>query len=349
MAEIGEGESVEVKGSGAKPYVLRNSGGVYSCSCPAWRNQSSPIEKRTCKHLKRIRGDAAELARIGSAGNRVGTRVSSQPSKRDQEANVLLASNWEPHIDPTGWWMSEKLDGVRALWDGKRFLSRQGNEFLAPDWFVQSLPETRLDGELWIGRGQFQETVSVVRSRSRSEEWRWVQFLVFDAPLHDGVWETRMKFLKQTLPKVGKTQKIVALLSQTKCKGTEHVWAELSRVENEGGEGLMLRQPGSKYELGRSETLLKVKRFLDAEARVVGYQPGKGKHAGKLGALLVELEDGTKFSLGTGFTDKQREAPPALGSFVTFHYQELSKAGVPRFPSFLRIADFPVAKKKSRR
>jgi len=100
-----------------------------------------------------------------------------------------------------------------------------------------------------------------------------------------------------------------------------------------------LRQPGSKYEFGRSETLLKVKRFLDAEARVIGYQPGKGKHSGKLGALMVELEDGTKFSLGTGFTDQQRESPPSIGSFVTFRYQELSKTGVPRFPSFLRIAD----------
>lgn len=166
-----------------------------------------------------------------------------------------------------------------------------------------------------------------------------MQFLVFDAPEHGGIWEARLKFLKEMLPKKGKTKEPVSLLSQAKCKGPEHVWEELDRVENEGGEGLMLRQPGSKYEFGRSETLLKVKRFLDAEARVIGYQPGKGKHSGKLGALMVELEDGTKFSLGTGFTDQQRESPPSIGSFVTFRYQELSKTGVPRFPSFLRIAD----------
>ncbi|MFN9434913.1 MAG: hypothetical protein ACK6DC_08240 [Planctomycetota bacterium] len=129
MADIKDGDSVEVKGSGAKPYVLRNNGGVYSCSCPAWRNQSAPIEKRTCKHLKKIRGEAAEVARVGSAGQQSASKLVSKASNAERDAQVLLASNWESHIDPTGWWMSEKLDGVRSLWDGRRFLSRQGNEF----------------------------------------------------------------------------------------------------------------------------------------------------------------------------------------------------------------------------
>ncbi len=65
MADLNDGESVEMKGSGAKPYVLKNVGGVYSCTCPAWRNQSIAIERRTCKHLRKLRGDAAEEVRIG--------------------------------------------------------------------------------------------------------------------------------------------------------------------------------------------------------------------------------------------------------------------------------------------
>jgi DNA ligase-1 len=99
----------------------------------------------------------------------------------------------------------------------------------------------------------------------------------------------------------------------------------------------MLRQPGSAYEVGRSATLLKVKTFKDAEATVIGHQAGAGKHKGRLGALLVRLADGTEFAVGTGFTDKERAAPPAVGSVITFRYQELSDAGVPRFPSYVGV------------
>ena len=65
MPDLQDGESVEIQGSGSRPYVLKNLGGVYSCSCPAWRNQWLPIERRTCKHLRNLRGDAAEEARLG--------------------------------------------------------------------------------------------------------------------------------------------------------------------------------------------------------------------------------------------------------------------------------------------
>jgi len=99
----------------------------------------------------------------------------------------------------------------------------------------------------------------------------------------------------------------------------------------------MVRQPGSKYVNGRSTTLLKIKRFFDAEARVLRHVPGSGKHSGRIGALEVELPDKTRFSVGTGFSDKERENPPAIGSIITFRYQELSKDGVPRFPSYVGI------------
>src|SRR6202035_893926 len=95
--------------------------------------------------------------------------------------------------------------------------------------------------------------------------------------------------------------------------------------------------PRSTYAAGRSATLLKIKTFHDAEARVIEHQPGAGRHKGRLGALLVELPDGTTFSVGTGFTDAQREHPPAGGRVITFRYQELSERGVPRLPSFVRV------------
>ena len=152
MPDIADGESVEMQGSGAKPYVLKNVGGVYSCSCPAWRNQSLGIEQRTCKHLRKYRGAAAEEARVGSTRPTKSeqTTGATEEGGGKQEPPLLLAESWDNSSDLSGWWMSEKLDGVRAYWDGRQFLSRQGNLYHAPDWFIKGLPQVPLDGELWI-------------------------------------------------------------------------------------------------------------------------------------------------------------------------------------------------------
>jgi hypothetical protein len=147
MPDLADGESTEMKGSGAKPYVLKNTGGVYSCSCPAWRNQSITTEKRTCKHLRKLRGDAAEEARIGGALPSKPVKAKADSEEGDDAAGpgLLLAHSWDNAADLSGWWMSEKLDGVRAYWDDKQFLSRQGNLYHAPDWFIEHLPTTPLD------------------------------------------------------------------------------------------------------------------------------------------------------------------------------------------------------------
>jgi DNA ligase-1 len=346
MPDLKDGESIEMKGSAAKPYVLRNTGGVYSCDCPAWRNQSVAIEKRTCKHLKKLRGEDAEAARVGASAAPAAAKTKSKKksasagaaSSDDGKAPpVLLAHAWENDVDLTGWWMSEKLDGVRAYWDGKRFLSRLGNVFHAPDWFLEGLPDVPLDGELWCGRKKFQRCVSIARRQDKSDEWRELSYVVFDAPAVDDVFEERIAFvqehMRERLPKYARHHE------HTRCKGIDHLKKELARVESLGGEGLMMRQPKSKYEVGRSSTLLKVKSFKDAEARVVDHVAGAGRHKGRLGALLVELKDGTRFSIGTGFSDAEREAPPDIGAIVTFRYQELSNAGVPRFPSYVGVRD----------
>jgi DNA ligase-1 len=329
MPDLTDGESVEMKGSGSRPYVLKNVGGVYSCTCPAWRNQSIGIERRTCKHLRSLRGDAAEEARIGSA-------LPAKPIVAEGEAQappLLLAESWDGVLDPTGWHFSEKLDGVRAFWDGKgHFLSRQGNLYHAPDWFVKGLPNVPLDGELWLGRKKFQRAVSIVRRQDQSDLWKEITYLVFDAPALEKGFEDRLQFVKECL---GDSSAYARPLEHQVCRGVDHLRGELSRLEALGAEGMMLRRPGSRYESGRSQTLLKVKNFHDAEARVLEHQAGAGRHKGRLGALLVELEDGTKFAVGTGFSDAERENPPGIGSLITFRYEELSDGGVPRFPSYV--------------
>ena len=317
ISDLADGEETQVKGSGSAVYTLKNSGGVYSCTCPAWRNQSLGLI-RTCKHLRALRGDEAEIKRLGNSANLTGRPpkppkprpstalgVSGAPDDDDDEGPpVLLAHKWENDVDLTGWWLSEKLDGVRAYWDGERFISRLGNEFFAPKWFTAPLPKSPLDGELFGGRKQFQRTVGIVKRQDASDLWKELQYVVFDAPQHGGVFEERVSFIEATISAL-KVSWLVAHKHEL-CNGTEHLRTELARVEGLGGEGLMMRQPRSRYEAGRSNTLLKVKSFHDTEARVLAHVPGLGRHKGRLGALRVELPDGTQFNVGTGFSDVER-------------------------------------------
>lgn len=333
MADLKDGESIEVQGSGKKPYVLKNTGGVYSCTCPAWRNQSLGIEQRTCKHLRKLRGEEAEKERVGTLPERA-----KAPGEKPDKPPLLLAHRWENDGDLAGWWMSEKLDGVRAYWNGTTFFSRLGNRYIAPDWFTEGLPDTPLDGELWVGRGQFQKTVSIVRRQDAGKQWEQVRFLIFDAPSREEVFEERLAYLQELFEAPAP---YASTLEHQRCTGLDHMKSELERVEGLGGEGLMLRQPGSLYEEGRSTTLLKVKSFFDAEAKVVGHTAGRGRHKGRVGALEVVTPGGVAFSVGTGLSDAEREDPPSVGSIVTYRYQELTDTGVPRFPSYIAVrADY---------
>lgn len=245
---------------------------------------------------------------------------------------VMLAKPWNHEKqDITGWWISEKLDGVRAYWTGTKFISRTGKQYFAPAWFTKDLPSHALDGELWCGRGLFQKTVSYVRkSNPIDAEWEKVIYVVFDAPEMDFPFEKRMDFLNR-MPVIGH----LTVLHQEKSTGNEYILNRLEQVEKLKGEGLMARKPGSFYEKKRSSTLLKIKNFFDAEAKVVGHSPGKGKNVGRLGALECVTKDGTEFSVGTGFSDSQRSNPLPIGTIITFRYQELTDGGTPRFPSFV--------------
>ena len=328
--ELSNGETIDVQGSGSNIYTIKNVGGVYSCSCPAWRNQSKPIDLRTCKHIIRLRGEKIEQERIKAGENIVLTK---KIAKKDGPP-LLLAHNYEDSIDPTNWLISEKLDGVRAYWDGKKFISRLGNEFYAPNWFTKGLPDFKLDGELWAGRKQFQKTVSIVRRFDAGDEWKQIKYFVFDAPAQNSEFEQRLQKIDEYFKK--NEAPYVEILEQKICKNKKYLQEELEKIIAVGGEGLMLRQAGSLYEVGRSSTLLKLKRFYDAEAKVIKHIAGKGKFKGMLGALRVITPEGVEFSVGTGFTDAERKIPPKIESTITYRYQELTNAGVPRFPSFVR-------------
>ncbi len=249
----------------------------------------------------------------------------------------MLATTWQKAADPGGWWMSEKFDGVRGYWDGQRMFTRQGEAIAIPDRLRTALPDFPLDGELWIGRGRFQETLATVRDAQPGAGWESVQYLVFDAPAHPGPFEARLARVEAWLREHPSAH--VRVVEQVRCTGRPHLAAFLAEVERQGGEGVMLRAPGSPYTAGRSEHLRKHKSFDDTEAVVRGYNPGKGKYTGLVGSLRVELPDGTRFSVGSGLTDHDRRNPPPIGSTITFKHHGWTDAGKPRFPVFWRIRE----------
>jgi DNA ligase-1 len=261
--------------------------------------------------------------------------AAAAPATENQTPHLLLANVWNKSIDPTGWWMSEKYDGLRGYWDGQKLWSRKGNLIHAPDYFLAEFPrDIALDGELWIGHGKFEETMSIVRSEKPDDRWKSVRYMVFDAPQAKGTFEQRMQFLRENVSEGNRFVKVVA---QERCQGVTQLLAERDRVVRQGGEGLMLRQPESAYEPRRSPTLLKVKPYDDAEATVIAHEPGKGKFSGKLGALRVRADDGREFSIGSGLTDADRESPPPVGTVITYRFRGLTAKGLPRFPSYLRV------------
>jgi len=259
------------------------------------------------------------------------------PGPSSPLASVLLAKKWTGREDPSDFWISEKLDGVRAIWDGSNFWSRTGKPFFAPQWFKDSLPNTVLDGELFAGRGLFRDTVATVRRAYPADaQWRKITYMVFDAPQVQGTFEERVEYINKHVQ--GPHARAVR---QRPCGSHDDLARTHRALRRKGAEGIMLRRKGSLYEPKRSSTLLKLKDFHDSEARITGYQQGTGKHRGRLGAYHVTLMgSGVQFKVGTGLTDEHREDPLPIGGVVTVRYQELTPAGVPRFPVFIAARDY---------
>ncbi|RZI74247.1 MAG: DNA ligase [Variovorax sp.] len=249
---------------------------------------------------------------------------------------LMLAEVYRRGMPLDGYWVSEKFDGVRGYWDGKALWTRGGERVVAPTWFTAPLPATPLDGELWAGRGRFNFAVSTVRSQTPNDAaWREMRFMVFDLPAHTGDFDARLSALKKLLP-ITQAPWVVPVAQQRAGTHAE-LQALLDKTVKLGGEGLMLHRGTSMYRSERNADLLKFKPFDDAEARVVAHVPGKGRHTGRLGALMVETADGQRFKLGGGFTDAQRDDPPPIGAWVTYRYNGKNPGGLPRFARFLRV------------
>lgn len=245
--------------------------------------------------------------------------------------NVMLAKKWKEGMDPTGWWMSEKVDGIRAVWKRSQFWSRRDKVFSAPPSHRRYMPSMILDGELWLGRGLFRQCSGIIRTKKKEKiDWTGISYRIIDCPSLAGSFRRHYRFLQNASADFPSWVKLVR---QVPCRSLAHLKEFQKRVLRQGGEGIMLRHPDSSYEFRRSPWLLKVKKWKYAKAIVVGYQPGTGKHKGRLGALICDWK-GVEIFLGTGFTDKEREKPPKIGSTVVFRYFEVGETGSPRFPAY---------------
>ena len=253
-----------------------------------------------------------------------------------QTSPLTLATPYRQHVNVQHYWVSEKYDGVRAHWTGQQLLSRQGLPIAAPAWFTQGWPPHAMDGELWAGRGQFAAVQSTVgQGAADAAGWRALRYMVFDLPTHGGSFVQRQQALQRVVQ--GIQQPWVQAVPQWQVRSHDALMRQLRSLSHQGAEGLTLRHAGSPYRPGRSDNLIKLKLFEDAEAVVVAHLPGKGKYQGMTGALLVEMPSGQRFKIGSGLSDAERTRPPAIGSTITYRFNGSHPSGLPRFARYWRV------------
>ena len=258
------------------------------------------------------------------------------PSLMAAKPELLLAETYSNTVDVQQYWVSEKLDGIRAYWDGKQLISRGGNIIAAPAWFTAGFGTQPLDGELWLGRNQFAQTLSIVSKQQPIDtEWQQLRYYIFELPEMAGSFTTRVVAMQQLVLK--QNSPYLTMVPQFRLANAAALKAKLAELERTGAEGLMLHHQDALYHTGRSSALLKLKSYQDTEAEVIGYRPGKGKYLGMVGALVVKTPEGRTFALGSGLTDELRQNPPAVGTVVTYRYNGETSTGLPRFARFLRV------------
>lgn len=251
---------------------------------------------------------------------------------------IQQATPYKPVTDISQYWLSEKLDGIRGYWNGTHLLTRQGNFIHSPRWFTKNWPISTMDGELWIKRGYFQQTLSCIRKKHIDEDcWRTVRFMLFDLPEHGGTFTQRIASMKRLTKKVNSPY--LSMIEQFKVSTAAQLHKTLNEITKNNGEGLMLHYSNARYHFGRTANIMKLKKHDDAEARVVAHIEGKGKYLGLLGAIQVKTAEGIIFKIGSGFSDKERHKPPAIGSIITFKFNGRTQAGIPRFARFFRVRE----------
>ena len=263
------------------------------------------------------------------------------PEAYAQKPDVFLLKTYDGSQDVVGWVMSEKLDGVRGVWDGKRLLSRNSQVLHAPAWFTRDFPPFALDGELWSKRADFENIVSIVRTKTPDARWEQLHYHVFEVPQQAGGLPDRLAVLRDYLRQ--RPSERIVIVPQIRVNAATELTGFLAKVSADGGEGVVVRDPARPYKTGRLSSALKVKNHLDTECVVREILPGKGKYTGQMGALRCEMAGGNQVNIGSGFSDALRAQPPPVGSVITFKYYGLTKKGKPRFPVYLRIRIIDVA------
>lgn len=253
-------------------------------------------------------------------------------------ANTLQHANYyrnNQNLNISDYYVSEKLDGFRAYWDGNTLKSKNGYSFNAPNWYTENLGNKHLDGELWIGRGQFEKLISILNTVENEEEWHLVNYMIFDMPNEVIPFSQRVKKMQDYIPSLN--LKYVQMIPQIQVSDHTELNILLDKIIKMGGEGLMLHHQNAYYGSGRVNHLLKIKKYDENVGVVISYNSGKGKYKGKVGSLNLRLDDDTVIRVGSGLTDIMRENPPEIGQRIAFIYNGLTNHGKPRFARFKRI------------
>jgi len=268
----------------------------------------------------------------------------------------------QPQYSVSGYYVSEKFDGMRAQWDplAGSLVSRLGNTVCAPKWFLDTFRDVKipLDGELFFGYGNWNVT-GVCRAKTqqamRDNEpvWHKARYLVFDLPDTDrGTYLERYALLERcpSIGKWGSTETPIWLIPHKKVTGSQMLEEFYQSILDRGGEGVMLNNPETFYVNGRTDHLLKYKPVMDDECIIVGYKPGNGRNTGRLGAFIVHpIEDSIpdpcrEFSI-SGMTDLVRTSykkSHPIGTIIRYCCTEYTKNGKPRHPRYLGVCSKPV-------
>jgi DNA ligase-1 len=238
-------------------------------------------------------------------------------------------------VDLSIYLISEKFDGVRAVWMNGQLTTRSGLPIQAPGWMTEALPDQNLEGELWLGYGRFDDVSGLARSAAPEDPlWHDVQFLVFDLPGSGQPFQKRVTQIEELVQVVNRPW--FKSIPREEISSEAGLKNRLEQIVAKGGEGLMLNDRNANYVPARTNAILKYKPVFDDEAVVIEVIEGKGKYAGKMGSLQVKLKNGRLMKIGSGFTDALRNEPPQPGEWITIEYSGYTSTGLPRFARFKR-------------
>jgi DNA ligase-1 len=234
-------------------------------------------------------------------------RVYIEDKQKHKNHKALINMQNFKNTNITGWTVSEKYDGVQGIWDGRCLKTRSGNQIAAPRWWTNHLPNKHLVGELWVARGCFDLARAIVCSSKADSRWKKIRFMVFSKT-------------------DGNLGPFAEKINQIKINSQVQLDNFYNQILAAGGEGVVLTSSdGEQY---------KKKPLHDDDGKLIGYKEGRGRNTGKIGAFVIELRDGRRFSVSSGITQKLRSVPPKIGSIIKFTFSGLTSSGLPRFASF---------------